>query len=100
MCYKSNDSINFGLVKYYLKYFIYCSVGSFCDSFCASQIPKVIAIIEKLVLFSTEEKDGIEKLNLQTKLMKKKPRPIDCCLVKDLQIICLLVESEKFDFFI
>ena len=50
------------------------------------------------MLFTTEEKNRIEKLNLQTKLINKKPRPIDCCLVKDLQNICLLVESEKFDF--
>ena len=83
VCYKSNDSINFGLVKYYLKCFIQCSVGSFCDSSCACYVPKFVAIIEKVVLFTTEEKDRIEKLNLQTKLVKKKPRPIDCCLIKD-----------------
>ena len=88
VCYKSNDRINFGLVKYYLKYFIQHPVGSFCDSSHACHIPKFIAIIEKLVLFTTEEKDRIKKLNLQTKLIKKKPRPIDCCLVKDLQNIC------------
>ena len=98
VCCKSNDSINFRLGKYYLKCFIQCPVGSFCDSLCACHILRFIAIIEKLVLFTIEEKDRIEKLNLQTKLIKKKPRPIDCCLVKDLQNICLLVKSEKFDF--
>ena len=98
VCYKSNDSINFGLVKYYLKCFIQCPVDSFCDSSCACHIPKFIAIIEKLVLFTTEKQDSIEKLNLRTKLIKKKPRPIDCCLEKDLQNICLVVESEKIDF--
>ena len=82
VCYKSNDSINFGLVKYYLKCFTQCPVGSFCDSLCACHISKFIAIIEKLVLFTVEEKDRIDKLNLQTKLIQKKPRPIDCCLVR------------------
>ena len=98
VCYKSNDSINFGLVIYYLRDFIQCPVVSFYDSSYAFHIPKFIAIIEKLVLFTAKEKDRIEKLNLQTKLIKKKPRPIDCCLVKDLHNICLLVDSEKFDF--
>ena len=50
------------------------------------------------MLFTTEKQDSIEKLNLRTKLIKKKPRPIDCCLEKDLQNICLVVESEKLDF--
>ena len=98
VCYKSNDSINFGLVKYYLKCFTQCPVGSFCDSSCACHVPNFISIIEMLVPFTIEEKYRIEKLNLQTKLIKKQPRPIDCCLVKDLQSICVLVVSEKFDF--
>ena len=52
VCYKSNGSINFVLVKNYLKCFIQCPVGSFCDSLCACLIPMFIANIEKLVLFS------------------------------------------------
>ena len=34
------------------------------DFSCACHIPKFIAIVAKLVLFTAEEKDRIEKLNL------------------------------------